>query len=137
MDRPDLIIEEYPFDDGLIVSSTDLEGIITYTNRKFYDISGYTKEELIGKAHNIIRHPDMPKVLFSQLWETIHKGNDWTGVLKNLRKDGKYYWAYVHISPIISDAKTTGFTAAARPASVMEIKESATLCHDLLEKERK
>jgi len=137
MDRPDLIIEEYPFDDGLIVSSTDLEGIITYINRKFYDISGYTKEELIGKGHNMIRHPDMPKVLFQELWETIYAGKEWTGVLKNLRKDGKYYWAYMHISPIASGEKTTGYTAVGRPASAMEIEESATLCHDLLEKERK
>lgn len=137
MDRPNPIIEEYPFEDGLIVSSTNLEGVITYTNRKFCDISGYTKEELIGKGHNIIRCPDMPKLLFQELWETIHEGKEWTGVLKNLRKDGKYYWAYVHISPIVSDGKTTGYTAVARPASAMEIEESTALCHDLLEKERK
>ena len=82
MNRPDPIDEEYVFEKGLIVSSTDLKGIITYANRKFCEISGYTKDELKGKNHNIVRHPDMPKAAFQEVWDTIQAGKEWTGIVK-------------------------------------------------------
>ena len=135
MNKPDPIDEEYIFEKGLIVSSTDLKGIITYANRKFCEISGYTKEELVGKNHNIVRHPDMPKAAFQELWDTIQGGKEWTGIVKNLRKDGRYYWVYSHISPIIIDGETTGYTAARRPASETEVTETIPIYRDLLEKE--
>lgn len=135
MNKPDPIDEEYIFEKGLIVSSTDIKGIITYANRKFCEISGYTKEELIGKNHNIVRHPDMPKAAFQELWDTIQGGKEWTGIVKNLRKDGRYYWVYSHISPIVVDGETTGYTAARRPASETEVTETIPIYRDLLEKE--
>jgi len=135
--RPDPIDKEYLFEKGLIISSTDLKGIITYANRKFCEISGYTKDELVGKNHNIVRHPDMPKTAFKEVWNTLKSGKAWTGIIKNLRKDGKYYWVYSHICPIMSDGELTGYSAARRPASPTEIKESISLYKELLEQENR
>jgi len=135
MHKPTPINEEHTFQKGLIISSTDLKGIITYANRKFCEIAGYPKDELVGKNHNIIRHPDMPKAAFAELWETITEGKEWTGIVKNLRKDGKYYWVYSHISPIQSDGVTTGYSAARRPASKTEIEETIPLYADMINKE--
>lgn len=127
MQRPIPINEVYPFKKGLIISSTDLKGIITYANRKFCEVSGYSKDELLHKDHNIVRHPDMPKSVFKELWGTIQSEKEWTGIIKNLRKDGKYYWVYSHISPIIDNGETIGYTAAKRPASSTEIEETSLL----------
>jgi aerotaxis receptor len=135
MQRPEPIDEEFKFDEGLIVSSTDLKGIITYANRKFCEIANYSRGELIGKNHNIVRHPDMPKAAFQELWDTIKSGKEWTGVVKNLRKDGKYYWVYSHITPIEKNGEIIGYTAARRPASQTEINEVIPLYKELLEKE--
>lgn len=133
MNRPNPIDEEYSFEKGLIVSSTDLKGIITYANRKFCEISGYTKDELKGKNHNLVRHPDMPGVLFQELWDTLLVGKEWSGIIKNLRKDGRYYWVYSHISPITVEGEVVGYTAARRPASATEIEESIPIYKNLSE----
>ena len=135
MNRPEAIDEEFVFENGLIVSSTDLKGIITYANRKFCEIANYSRGELIGKNHNIVRHPDMPKAAFQELWDTIKNGKEWTGIVKNLRKDGKYYWVYSHITPIVKDGENIGYTAARRPASRTEIDEVIPIYKDLVEKE--
>lgn len=87
-------------DDELIVSHTNLKGIVTYANEAFVDISGYDIDELVGQSHNIVRHPDMPKSLFSNLWETIHQGKIWSGYVKNLRKDGGFYWVNTQVSQL-------------------------------------
>ncbi len=135
-ERPEPIDEEYKFSNGLILSSTDLKGIITYANRKFCEIAGYTKQELTGKNHNIVRHPDMPKAAFKDLWDTIQQGKEWSGIVKNLRKDGKYYWVYSHITPVMNDAgEITGYTAARRPASENEVEESTALYKEMLAQE--
>ena len=133
--KPDPVDIEVPFDGGVMITETDPAGIITYANRKFRELTGYTKEELIGSPHSINRHPDMPKAAFQELWDTIQGGKEWTGIVKNLRKDGRYYWVYSHISPIIIDGVTTGYTAARRPASETEVAESIPIYRDLLEKE--
>lgn len=135
MTRPDPIDEEFTFEDGLIVSSTDFNGIITYANRKFCEIAGYAKDELVGQNHNIIRHPDMPKAAFKEVWDTISSGKEWSGVVKNLRKDGRYYWVYSHITPIEKDGSIIGYTAARRPASRNEIDEIVPVYQDLLSAE--
>jgi aerotaxis receptor len=136
MKRPDPIDEAFTFKDGVIVSSTDLKGIITYANRKFCNISGYDKSELVGKNHNIVRHPDMPKAAFQEVWDTIEAGKDWTGIVKNLRKDGRYYWVFSHIAPVINDGEITGYTAARRPATDNEVLEIIPVYQDLLAKEQ-
>lgn len=136
MNRPTVIDEAFTFTNGLIVSSTDLKGIITYANRKFCKIAGYTKDELIGKNHNIVRHPDMPKAAFQEVWDTVKAGKEWTGIVKNLRKDGRYYWVYSHIAPVFNEGEITGYTAARRPSSDNEIAEIIPVYRDMIEKEK-
>ncbi len=97
--KPTPIDEEVLFDGGVMITETDRAGIITYANRKFREMTGYTKEELIGSPHSINRHPDMPKAAFARMWETIKKGEMWEGYVKNMRKDGRYYWVIVWIKP--------------------------------------
>ena len=87
-------------DKTTIISKTDPEGNITDANEMFEKISGYTKEELIGKPHNIVRHPDMPKSLFKKMWDTIKKGKIFRGVIKNRKKDGSEYYVLANIVPI-------------------------------------
>ena len=99
-----LLLQEYKdaVDESSIVSKTNDKGIITYVNKQFCLLSGYTKEELIGKNHNIVRHPDTPKELFQELWKTIkNEKKIWTGKIKNRKKDGTYYWVDAFIKPII------------------------------------
>jgi len=78
--------------DTMIVSETDAKGNIIFANRDFCKIAGYSIEELVGKPHNIVRHPDMPKAAFADLWKTIQAGNIWNGIVKNKTKNGGYYW---------------------------------------------
>jgi aerotaxis receptor len=136
MEQPTPRDEEYKFDEGLIVSSTDLKGIITYANRKFCEIAGYQKDELVGKNHNIIRHPDMPRAAFKALWDTLHEGKEWSGIVKNLRKDGRYYWVYSHITPIIENNNIIGYSAARRPAFSTEVEAVKPVYKEMLEKEQ-
>lgn len=88
----------------MIVSETDSKGIIIYANQDFCKIAGYTKDELIGKPHNYVRHPDMPKAAFKDLWETIQAGKVWNGIVKNRTKNGGYYWVNATAFPS-KDAK--------------------------------
>ncbi|SFV60608.1 SIGNAL-TRANSDUCTION SENSOR PROTEIN-PAS/PAC domain [hydrothermal vent metagenome] len=93
MQRPEPLDKEKVLDPKrYIVSKTDPKGIITYGNDYFVEISGYSEAELIGKPHNIIRHPDMPKIVFKLMWDRIKKGENIMAVVKNLAKDGSYYW---------------------------------------------
>ena len=101
--KPDPVDEEVPFDGGVMITETDTAGIITYANRKFREMTGYSKEELIGSPHNINRHPDMPKAAFKQMWETIKDGHYWEGYVKNMRADGKYYLVVVWIKPKLDE----------------------------------
>ena len=101
--KPDPVDQEVLFDGGVMITETDTAGIITYANRKFREMTGYTKEELIGAPHNINRHPDMPKAAFKIVWDTIKRGEMWEGYVKNMRKDGKYYWVIVWIKPKFDD----------------------------------
>jgi PAS domain S-box-containing protein len=87
-------------DKHIIISTTDKRGVITSASQAFCKISGYSKEELIGKPHNIIRHPDMPKEAFKEMWHNIKKGDTWSGTVKNLKKDGGFYIVDAHIEPI-------------------------------------
>lgn len=99
----DAFIETDVPSDELIVSRTDLNGKITYANETFAIISGYEIDELIGKSHSIVRHPDMPKSIFQELWISLKKGDMWKGYVKNRRKDGGYYWVYAEVSGVYKD----------------------------------
>ena len=97
--RPEPIDEEVVFDGRSLITETDLKGVITFVNRKFIEMTGYSKQEAIGQPHSILRHPDMPKAGFEGMWKLIKAGKIWDGYVKNLRKDGRYYWVDVHIVP--------------------------------------
>ncbi|RLA69280.1 MAG: aerotaxis receptor Aer [Epsilonproteobacteria bacterium] len=137
MQKIEPIDEEYRFEGRVIVSETDTKGVITYANRKFCEMSGYTVKELIGQPHNIIRHPDMPKKAFEGMWNTIKKGQTWTGFVKNLRKDGRYYWVETTISPIRDDdGNIKSYIAARKPASRHSTTEAQALYKTMLENEQ-
>jgi len=97
------MVDEYKkaVDEANIVTKTDTKGIITYANEKFCEISGYTKEELIGSPHKIVRHPDMPSSVFQEMWQTIQQKKTWKGVIKNLNKNGSSYYVQSTIKPIV------------------------------------
>ena len=86
--------------DAIILSTTDLKGSITYINPDFVDVSGFTEDELIGKNHNIIRHPDMPPGAFADLWSHLKDQKPWMGIVKNRVKNGDYYWVDAFVMPI-------------------------------------
>jgi PAS domain S-box-containing protein len=117
---------EVPFPDGrLIVSRTDLRGVITRANDSFVAMSGWSMPELIGEPHSIMRHPDMPSVVFRDLWHTVGRGHTWHGHVKNLRKDGAYYWVYASIVPNVRHGEMVGFMSVRRKASRRTVAEAA------------
>lgn len=117
---------EYP-EGRLIISRTDLNGILTHANEAFVELSGYQREELIGQPHCILRHPDMPKAAFKDLWETLQAGKKWHGYVKNLRKDGGHYWVYATAVPNTRGGKVVGYTSVRRKPSRKKIEEAETL----------
>ena len=122
-----------------IVSETDEKGKITFANDYFQEVSGYTKEELTGQPHSIVRHPDMPKVVFKLLWESIQKGKNINAVVKNLAKDGRYYWIFTEFE-IRKDTDTgriIGYHASRKKISRYVIEIIAELYAKLLEIEKK
>lgn len=128
---------ELPYPDGkLIVSRVDLNGMITHANDAFVDISGYTKDELIGKPHHILRHPEMPKAAFKDLWETVKSGKKWHGYVKNLCKDGSYYWVYATAVPNVRRGETVGYTSVRRKPSRSKIAETEQLYAKMLAEEK-
>lgn len=118
----------------LIVSRTDLKGIITYANETFAEISGYSIEELVGKPHNLVRHPDMPKVIFHDLWKNLQTKGSWSGYIKNLRKDEGFYWVYAEISGVYKDGNLVEYKSLRAPISFEE-KVKYQLYYDQLKKE--
>jgi len=102
--------QEYIVQDGCpLISSTNERGVIQECNDAFVEISGFTREELIGQPHNIVRHPDMPESVFHHMWEHIKSGQPWMGVVKNRCKDGGYYWVSAYVTPIRRDGEIVGF----------------------------
>jgi aerotaxis receptor len=104
-------------DEDFIVSKTDLKGRITYANRCFIDISGYSEEELIGAPHNLLRHPDMPPAAFADLWQTLKAGKPWRGMVKNRCKNGDYYWVEANANPIWEGGRVIGYMSLRTKAS--------------------
>lgn len=96
--KPNLQERQFP-ENEVIVSKTDLKGKILYGNRIFIELSGYTEKELLGKPHNIVRHPDMPKVIFKFLWDSVKNGKEIIAYVKNLSKDGSFYWVKAFVTP--------------------------------------
>ncbi|HYD94499.1 MAG TPA: methyl-accepting chemotaxis protein [Noviherbaspirillum sp.] len=101
---------EYPLRDGeSIVSKTDLKGRITYVNPYFVEVSGFGEDELLGAPQNIVRHPDMPPEAFADMWNNLKRGRQWTGLVKNRRKNGDHYWVYANVTPVKENGKTVAY----------------------------
>ena len=119
---------ETPYPDGkLIVSTTDTKGNITHVNRSFVEMSGYEENELIGAPHSILRHPEMPPAAFKDLWDTVNKGVKWQGFVKNLRKDGGYYWVKATVIPNVRNGAVVGYTSVRRKPSKTKVEECIKL----------
>jgi len=121
-----LIETEVP-EEEIIISRTDLQGNITYVNETFAEMSGYEVEELIGKPHNIVRHPDMPSSVFAELWESIQNKKQWTGIVKNMRKDSGFYWVKAIVSGVYKNGELVEFKSLRTPVSSKEKLESQKL----------
>lgn len=124
-------IETATPDGRLIVSRTDPAGIITHVNDSFVEMSGYPAEELIGAPHYILRHPDMPAAAFKDLWQTVSAGRKWRGYVKNLRKDGGFYWVYASVIANVRNGKVVGFTSVRRKPARKKVEEAEALYRTL------
>ncbi len=114
-----LIESEVP-ENELIISRTDLQGKITYANDTFAEISGYKVEDLIGKSHNIVRHPDMPSVVFKELWETLQQKKQWSGIVKNMRSDKGFYWVKAIVSGVYKNGELVEYKSLRTPITYEE-----------------
>ncbi|MEW5943949.1 MAG: methyl-accepting chemotaxis protein [Pseudomonadota bacterium] len=123
--------------DKILVSKTDLKGIITYANDAFVEVSGFTEQELIGKNHNIVRHPDMPQEAFEILWSTIEQGRPWRGVVKNRCKSGNHYWVDALVVPIRKNNQTNGYMSVRRQPTREQIEAAEALYRNVREKHAK
>ena len=119
---------EHEMADGeTLVSTTDLDSIITYCNPAFVRVSGYTKEELIGQPHNLVRHPDMPEEAFRDLWATVRSGRTWSACVKNRRKNGDHYWVLANVTPIVRDGVPVGYMSVRTKPSTAQVQAAETL----------
>jgi PAS domain S-box-containing protein len=123
---------EVQLSDGqIIVTKTDISGHIVYANEDFCRISGYPLEELAGKPHNIVRHPDMPKEAFKDLWATLKRGKPWNGLVKNRCKNGDYYWVNAYVAPINDNGVAVGYVSSRIKADAEQIRAAETFYRDM------
>lgn len=119
---------EYAFPAGQApVSTTDLQGRILYCNPAFIEVSGYTREELLGQPHNMIRHPDMPEEAFRDMWQTIESGQPWSGLVKNRRKNGDHYWVMANVTPLLDGDRPVGYMSVRTLPDRQQVSEAETL----------
>ena len=113
--------------DATLMSTTDVHSHIEYANSAFVEVSGFTPDALIGEPHKLVRHPDMPKQAFADLWATLRQGQAWTGLVKNRRKDGDHYWVRANVSPMVRQGKVRGFISVRTQPTREEIQEAEAL----------
>lgn len=120
---------EHPLTDGQrLISTTDLHGKITYCNDDFVEVSGFSREELLGSPHNLVRHPDVPPAVFQHLWKTLKKGEPWMGIVKNRRKNGDHYWVHAYITPVLDDrGQVIGYESVRRKPDQDQIRRAEAL----------
>lgn len=124
-------------DDDFIVSKTDTKGIITYCNRIFIEYSGYTEEQLLGTQHNIIRHPDMPRSVFKLLWDTIAEKKEIFAYVKNMSKDGGFYWVFANVTASVDQSgHIIGYYSVRRKPKTTAIAVCAPLYKEMCTIER-
>ncbi|MFG6433425.1 methyl-accepting chemotaxis protein [Roseateles sp. LYH14W] len=113
--------------DRNLVSTTDLKGRILHCNAAFVEVSGYTRDELLGQPHNMIRHPDMPAEAFRDMWATIAAGQPWSALVKNRRKDGDHYWVRANVTPLVEDGRPIGYLSVRSRATRQQIEAAEAL----------
>jgi aerotaxis receptor len=128
----EIILDDFAF----LVSETDEKGIIIFANDDFCKLAEYSVDELIGKPHNIVRHKDMPKVAFKDLWDTVKEDQVWSGYVKNATKSGNYYWVFATVFPTITSDGKKGFLSCRRKATIEEINEHITIYKELVAQEK-
>ena len=111
----------------VFVTKTDIKGITTYANDSFVKISGFSREELVGKNHNVVRHPDMPPWAFEDLWKTVKQDLPWRGIVKNRAKNGDHYWVRANVAPIKEDGRIVGYISVRRKPSRAEVTAAEAL----------
>lgn len=111
-------------DDHYLISRTDSKGRIVYANPAFIEISGFTRDELLGQPHNIVRHPDMPAEAYVDLWRTLKAGQSWAGLVKNRRKDGGFYWVYASVTPIVEDGQIIEYASVRVRPTIEQVAEA-------------
>ncbi|MGG5835542.1 MULTISPECIES: methyl-accepting chemotaxis protein [Enterobacteriaceae] len=120
--QPYVTQNEYPLnDDTTLMSTTDLHSHMTHTNDTFVQVSGYQLHELLGQPHNLVRHPDMPKAAFADMWYTLKQGEPWSGIVKNRRKNGDHYWVRANAVPMVRGGEVTGYMSIRTRATREEI----------------
>lgn len=124
-------------DTDILVSKTDTGGRIEFANQAFVDISGYSNEELVGSPHNLVRHPDMPKEAFADLWQTIKSGVPWQGVVKNRAKNGDHYWVRANVTPTIENGKVTGYISIRTKPTAKEKQNAERIYADIRNRQAK
>lgn len=117
---------DYP-ESNVFVTKTDTVGVITYANDSFVQISGFSREELLGKNHNLVRHPDMPEWAFRSLWDTVKSGHPWRGIVKNRAKSGDHYWVRAIVSPITDQGVVTGYISLRKKPTQAEVSAAEAL----------
>lgn len=125
-------------ENDIIVSKTDTRGIMTYVNDIFLNVSGYTEQEMIGRPHSVIRHPDMPRCVFKLLWDTINSGEEIFAYVINRAKNGDHYWVFAHVTPNFDSAgRITGFHSSRRAPKASAVEKIIPVYRALLEEEKK
>ncbi|MCD0423623.1 methyl-accepting chemotaxis protein [Rubrivivax sp. JA1024] len=114
---------DYP-DTLMLVSTTDVQGRITHCNAAFAEVSGYAADELLGRAHNVVRHPDTPPALFADMWATIGAGRPWCGVLKNRCRNGDHYWVVANVTPVLADGRVVAFMSVRHRPTPQQVHEA-------------
>lgn len=120
-------------DDATLMSTTDTRSHITYANEAFVNVSGFSREALLGQPHNIVRHPDMPPIAFADMWKTLKEGQSWTAIVKNRREDGGYYWVRANVTPIERNGDVVGYMSVRTKPKIEEISQAEALYKKILE----
>ncbi len=128
--RQDVFTTQREFDfpaDATLMSTTDTQSHVTYANAAFIAVSGFDRDEIMGKPHNLVRHPDMPKQAFADMWATLKLGKSWTALVKNRRRNGDYYWVRANATPVIRRGQVTGYMSVRTKPSRFEIEAAESL----------
>ena len=131
-------VERFFPEEDIIVSKTDIKGRITYANETFLNIAGFTEEEILGKPHNIIRHPDMPRCVFKLLWDTLNQRQEIFAYVKNMSKNGDHYWVFAHVTPTFDDYnQVVGYHSSRRVPERSQVELFTGVYQQLLEEEQR